>query len=146
MTDHDNSQTDCPFCGENVAGKIIKECRTAIAIRDKYPVTVYHTLVLPRRHTPDFFSMTPRERRDAEALILWLKEDILETDHSVVGFNVGINCGEPAGQTIMHAHVHLIPRRHGDTPNPRGGVWIPDKPFGLSGMTVEGYLVSGPAV
>ena len=146
MTDHDNSQTDCPFCGENVAGKIIKEHGTAIAIRDKYPVTEYHTLVLPRRHTPDFFTMTPQERRDAEALILRLKEDILETDHSVVGFNVGINCGEAAGQTIMHAHVHLIPRRLGDTPNPRGGVWIPDKPFGLSGMTVEGYLVSGPAV
>jgi diadenosine tetraphosphate (Ap4A) HIT family hydrolase len=73
--------------------------------------------------------MTPRERRDAEALILSLKDDILKNDHSVVGFNVGINCGEAAGQTIMHAHVHLIPRRLGDTPNPRGGVRgvIPDK-------------------
>ncbi|MFZ0449517.1 MAG: HIT family protein [Desulfatiglandaceae bacterium] len=84
----------------------------------------------PRRHTPDFFTMTPRERRDAEALILWLKDDdILKHDPSVVGFNLGINCGEAAGQTIMHAHVHLIPRRLGDTPNPRGGVRgvIPDK-------------------
>jgi len=97
MTDLDIASADCPFCGEGVEGRIIKECRTAIAIRDKYPVTVYHTLVLPRRHTPDFFSMTPQERRDAEALILRLKEDILETDRSVVGFNVGINCGEPAG-------------------------------------------------
>jgi ATP adenylyltransferase len=146
MTDLDIASGDCPFCGKGIEGGIVKEHGTAIAIRDKYPVTEYHTLVLPRRHTPDFFTMTPQERRDAEALILRLKEDILETDRSVVGFNVGINCGEPAGQTIMHAHVHLIPRRLGDTPNPRGGVWIPDKPFGLSGMTVEGYLVSGPAV
>ena len=129
MTDHDTSQTDCPFCGKGIEGRIVKEYGTAIAIRDKYPVTAHHTLVLPRRHTPDFFSMTPQERRDAEALILSLKDEILKSDHSVVGFNVGINCGEAAGQTIMHAHVHLIPRRLGDTTNPRGGVRgvIPDK-------------------
>jgi ATP adenylyltransferase len=129
MTDLDIASADCPFCGEGVEGGIIKEHGTAIAIRDRYPVTEDHTLVLPRRHTPDFFTMMPQERRDAEALILWLKEDILETDHSVVGFNIGVNCGEPAGQTIMHAHVHLIPRRLGDTPNPRGGVRgvIPDR-------------------
>jgi len=122
MTDLDTSQTDCPFCGDHVEGRIFKEFGTAIAVSDKYPVTEYHTLVLPRRHTPDFFTMTPRERRDAEALILWLKDDILKHDQSVVGLNMGINCGEAAGQTIMHAHVHLIPRRQGDTPNPRGGV------------------------
>jgi ATP adenylyltransferase len=129
MTDLDIASADCPFCGEGVEGGIIKEHGTAIAIRDRYPVTEDHTLVLPRRHTPDFFTMMPQERRDAEALILWLKEDILETDHSVVGFNIGVNCGEPAGQTIIHAHVHLISRRHGDTPNPRGGVRgvIPDR-------------------
>jgi ATP adenylyltransferase len=129
MTDLDTNQTDCPFCGDHVEGRIIKAYGTVVGIRDKYPVTAYHTLVLPRRHTPDFFSMTARERRDAEVLILSLKDDILIHDDSVVGFNVGINCGEPAGQTIMHAHVHLIPRRLGDTPNPRGGVRgvIPDK-------------------
>ena len=122
MTDLDTNLTDCPFCGDNVEGRIIREYGTVIAIRDKYPVTKYHTLVLPRRHTPDFFTMTPRERRDAEALILSLKDDILKDDHSVAGFNIGINCGEPAGQTIMHAHIHLIPRRPGDTPHPKGGV------------------------
>ncbi|MFZ0451663.1 MAG: HIT family protein [Desulfatiglandaceae bacterium] len=129
MMNQVSAQADCPFCGKGVEDRIIKEYGTGIAIRDKYPVTAYHTLVLPRRHTSDFFTMTPEERRDAEALILSLKHDILKNDHSVVGFNVGINCGEPAGQTIMHAHVHLIPRRLGDTPNPRGGVRgvIPDK-------------------
>jgi ATP adenylyltransferase len=129
MANEGTCETDCPFCGKGVEGRIVKECGTAIAVRDRYPVTAHHTLVLPRRHTPDFFSMTPRERRDAETLILWLKDDILERDDSVVGFNVGINCGEAAGQTIMHAHAHLIPRRLGDTPAPRGGVRgvIPNK-------------------
>ena len=102
---------------------------TAIAIKDRYPVTRYHTLVMPRRHTPDFFTMTSQERRDTEALILLTKNKILEKDPSVTGFNLGVNCGESAGQTIMHAHMHLIPRRDGDTPFPRGGVRgvIPEK-------------------
>jgi len=122
MTDLNTKQTDCPFCGDHVKGRIIKEYGTAIAIRDQYPVTAYHTLVLPRRHNPDFFTMTSPEKKDSEALILLLKNEIMRNDVSVVGFNIGINCGEAAGQTIIHAHVHLIPRRLGDTPNPRGGV------------------------
>ncbi len=79
-------------------------------------------LIIPVRHTPDFLTMTSRERRDAEALILSLKDDILKKDPSVTGFNMGVNCGVSAGQTIMHAHIHLIPRRNGDTAHPRGGV------------------------
>ena len=129
MTDLDTNLTECPFCGENVKRRIVKEYGTVIAVRDKYPVSEYHTLVLPRRHTPDFFTMTSRERNDAEKFVLLLKDEILKNDASVVGFNIGINCGEAAGQTILHAHIHLIPRRQGDTPNPRGGVRgvIPDK-------------------
>ena len=122
MRAQDANLTECPFCGKAVEDRIIKECDSVIAIRDKYPVSEYHMLVLPRRHTPDFFTMTPREKDDAEKLILLLKEEIMKNDGSVAGFNIGINCGEAAGQTIMHAHIHLIPRRHGDTPNPRGGV------------------------
>ena len=122
MTNLDADQRRCPFCGDNVEGRIIQEYETVIAVRDKYPVTQYHTLVLPRRHTPDFFTMTAQERKDAETLILRLKQEILKQDDAVIGFNIGINCGETAGQTIMHAHIHLIPRRQGDTPNPRGGV------------------------
>jgi diadenosine tetraphosphate (Ap4A) HIT family hydrolase len=105
-----------------VKDRIIKEHGTMIAIRDHYPVTEYHTLVMPRRHTPDFFTMTSRERRDSEALILSLKDEILKHDPSVTGFNIGVNCGESAGQSVMHAHIHLIPRRDGDTPHPKGGV------------------------
>jgi diadenosine tetraphosphate (Ap4A) HIT family hydrolase len=73
--------------------------------------------------------MTSQERRDAEELVLLLRERILSSDPTVLGFNVGANCGEVAGQTVPHAHVHLIPRRRGDTPRPRGGVRgvIPDK-------------------
>ncbi|MBW2031755.1 MAG: HIT family protein [Deltaproteobacteria bacterium] len=131
MTHLGTNQRGCPFCGDNVENRIIREYETVIAVRDKYPVTQYHTLVLPRRHTPDFFTMTVQERNDAETPILRLKQEILERDDSVIGFNIGVNCGEAAGQTIMHAHLHLIPRRQGDTPNPRGGVRsvIPGKMF-----------------
>jgi ATP adenylyltransferase len=73
--------------------------------------------------------MTEKERRDADALILILKSRIMAADPAVRGFNIGVNCGECAGQTVFHAHIHLIPRREGDTPAPRGGVRgvIPDK-------------------
>ncbi len=129
MIDLNTNTTACPFCGDRLNRKIIGDHGTVIAIRDRYPVTEYHTLVIPKRHATDFFTMTSRERRDAEALILSLKNEILKNDPSVTGFNMGVNCGESAGQTIMHAHIHLIPRRDGDTPNPRGGVRgvIPDK-------------------
>ena len=119
----------CPFCGEKVEKRMIAEEGTVIAIRDKYPVTNLHTLILPRRHVSDYFDFTPEEIEDAHSLLQSLRESIRKEDPSVTGFNVGINCGISAGQTIMHAHIHLIPRRDGDLPNPRGGVRgvIPDK-------------------
>ncbi len=79
-------------------------------------------LILPQRHTPDFFSMTAQERTDAEELLGLMRDRICKSDGSVLGFNVGMNCGEVAGQTIFHAHIHLIPRRMGDVRNPKGGV------------------------
>lgn len=119
----------CSFCYENIKSEIIAEYNSAYAIDDKYPVSKGHILIIPQRHTKDFFSMTTNERRDAQQLLLNMKKSIAEHDPSISGFNVGINCGESAGQTIFHAHIHLIPRRDGDTPNPRGGVRgvIPDK-------------------
>jgi diadenosine tetraphosphate (Ap4A) HIT family hydrolase len=122
MIDPYTNTTTCPFCGDGLNRKVIGDNGTVIAIRDRYPVTEYHTLVIPKRHVTDFFTMTSREKRDAEALILSLKDEILKDDPSVTGFNMGVNCGGSAGQTIMHAHIHLIPRRDGDTPSPRGGV------------------------
>ena len=129
MNDKDTRSSDCPFCCENIKSKIIEKFNSVCAIQDKCPVTTGHILIIPERHSEDFFSLTADERRDAENLLLIMKKRILETDSSVTGFNMGANCGQSAGQTVFHAHIHLIPRRDGDTSNPRGGVRgvIPDK-------------------
>jgi ATP adenylyltransferase len=123
------SKSDCPFCHENIKSKIIERLNSVCAIQDKYPVTTGHILIVPIKHSEDFFSLSTDERRDAEALLLLMKERIAQRDSSVTGFNIGTNCGKSAGQTVFHAHIHLIPRRQGDTPDPRGGVRgvIPDK-------------------
>ena len=114
--------TNCPLCLTQIQSMIIERIGSVVSIPDKYPVTNSHTLILPIRHTPDFFSMTSDEIEDALALIKLLRDKITRDDPSVTGFNIGVNCGTSAGQTIMHAHIHLIPRRDGDTPKPRGGV------------------------
>jgi diadenosine tetraphosphate (Ap4A) HIT family hydrolase len=119
----------CPFCPPGIKPRIIEENDTVVAVLDAHPVTKGHTLIMPARHTRDFFSMTARERIDAENLIRYLRNKTQRQDRTVVGFNIGMNCGTAAGQTIMHAHIHLIPRRQDDTLNPKGGVRgvIPDK-------------------
>jgi len=120
---------NCPFCRDNIKDRIIAEQNSVVAILDSYPVTDGHLLIVPKRHVQDYFSMDETEKKDVDDLIMKLKNRIAEKDDSVTGFNIGTNIGESAGQTIFHAHVHLIPRRNGDTPNPRGGVRgvIPDK-------------------
>jgi ATP adenylyltransferase len=127
--DQAKSKSDCPFCYDNIKSEIIERINSMCAIRDKYPVTAGHILIVPIKHSEDFFSLSINERRDAEALLLIMKEKISGRDSSVTGFNIGANCGKSAGQTVFHAHIHLIPRRDGDTPKPRGGVRgvIPDK-------------------
>jgi ATP adenylyltransferase len=119
----------CPFCEAFDGSRLVEELGSVVAITDQYPVTAGHLLVITRRHTPDYFTMTANEREDAQGLLRILRNKIAEEDGSVTGFNVGVNCGESAGQTIWHAHIHLIPRRDGDTPHPRGGVRgvIPDR-------------------
>jgi ATP adenylyltransferase len=123
------SGLDCPFCYENIKSEIIERFNSVCAIKDKYPVTEGHILIIPIRHSEDFFSLTTIERRDVEELLLIMKKRILEGDSLITGFNIGANSGKSAGQTVFHAHIHLIPRRDGDTPNPMGGVRgvIPDK-------------------
>lgn len=120
---------NCTFCKIQSAVKPIAEYKTVIAITDQNPVTKNHMLIIPRRHVEDYFSLTRVEKYHADKLIHRCKEIISDADSSVTGFNIGINCGESAGQTIFHCHIHLIPRRDGDTPAPRGGVRgvIPDK-------------------
>jgi ATP adenylyltransferase len=91
-------------------------------VKDAFPVAHGHLLAIPRRHESDYFSLGPAEVRACQQLLEQGRELLAEGDASIEGFNVGVNCGTVAGQTVMHAHVHLIPRRRGDTPNPRGGV------------------------
>ena len=124
-----DSIPDCRFCYENIKTRIIEEFNSVVVIKDKYPVSKNHCLIVPKRHVPDYFSMTTAEKMDSDNLLRILQKRILSSDSTVTGFNVGMNSGESAGQTIFHAHIHLIPRRDGDTPNPRGGVRgvIPDK-------------------
>ena len=123
------THSDCPFCSEEIRSRIIASNGTVFAIEDKYPVTPGHLLIIPHRHTADYFSLTEQERKYAEELLLILQNQIRESDDTVTGFNVGVNCGESAGQTVMHAHIHLIPRRDADLENPKGGVRgvIPEK-------------------
>jgi len=111
----------CPFCDID-EGRIIDQNTLAVAIHDAYPVTELHTLVLPRRHVADYYELGRPEVNACNQLLEDAKKRIQEADSGVTGFNIGVNIGEDAGQTILHCHVHLIPRRAGDTPKPRGGV------------------------
>ncbi len=112
---------DCPFC-KLPSNRVQFENDLALAFGDGYPVTKGHTLVIPRRHVVDYWGLTDAERESCHALLVRVKDEILGKDASVTGFNIGLNAGESAGQTIFHCHFHLMPRREGDVPNPRGGV------------------------
>lgn len=115
------AQHPCPFC-EVPAERIIAQNAGAYAIRDLYPATSLHTLVIPKRHTVDYFGMTDEEVVQCKALIDELRESIMAEDDKVDGFNIGINAGVSAGQTVFHCHIHLFPRRTGDVENPIGGL------------------------
>ena len=119
--EYDRREQACPFCSIPI-GDVLIENTLGVAIRDKYPVTDWHVLVVPKRHTADYFDLGTAESRACQRLITEARSLVCKTDPSVAGFNVGINSGQVAGQTVMHCHVHLIPRRTGDHPNPRGGV------------------------
>ncbi len=114
-------QLGCIFC-ELPADRIVASNTLAVAIRDGYPVTEMHTLVIPKRHAATFFDLFEPERRAINQLLDEIRVEIMTNDASVSGFNVGMNNGDSAGQTVGHAHIHLIPRRQGDVQDPRGGV------------------------
>jgi len=103
----------CAFCSDEIRRRVLMEQGTVFAVEDLYPVTQGHLLVIPYRHTLDYFSMTDEERFDAQRMLIALREQIMRYDSTVQGFNIGINCGPVAGQSILHAHIHLIPRREG---------------------------------
>jgi ATP adenylyltransferase len=118
---YQDRETDCPFC-DLPRDRIILENELAVAIRDGYPVTEGHTLIIPRRHVSDYFYLHQPERNSIEQLVHECRNNLLSSDKDIDGFNIGTNAGTSAGQTVSHAHIHLIPRRTGDTDNPRGGV------------------------
>jgi ATP adenylyltransferase len=94
----------------------------AFAVHDTSPVTALHALILPRRHVSSYFGVDGAERNAMHELLDQVARDTVAQDPAVAGFNIGINVGEVAGQTLFHCHIHLIPRRRGDVANPRGGV------------------------
>jgi diadenosine tetraphosphate (Ap4A) HIT family hydrolase len=111
----------CVFCGIREE-KIVAQNRLAYAVRDNMPVTRLHTLILPKRHALKYFDLSPEEKAGIDELIDKVRLTILADDPDVAGFNIGINIGKAAGQTIFHCHVHLIPRRPGDAVYPEGGI------------------------
>jgi len=117
----------CPFCALPEE-RVLFRNDAAVAVRDAYPVTPGHTLVIPVRHVASVFDAT---RAESEAMLALLNtaRDQLQVEFDPAGYNIGVNDGAAAGQTIGHLHIHLIPRYPGDRPDPRGGVrWvIPDK-------------------
>jgi diadenosine tetraphosphate (Ap4A) HIT family hydrolase len=114
----------CPFCKiEKLIDKdrIIYQDSTWIAILDNYPVSEGHTLLIPKRHCKSYFDLNFIELESVGVTIGIIKR-LLDTKYKPNGYNIGINCGEAAGQTVMHCHIHIIPRYNGDCENPRGGV------------------------
>lgn len=112
--------SNCPFCSKQI--QIQHESKTAFAIFDKYPVTNFHSLIIPKRHVKSYFELTDIEKSDCLDLVSKVRQFLCETDEKITGFNVGINDGDDAGQTIEHCHIHLIPRRKNDVENPLGGI------------------------
>ena len=118
----------CPFCKRIDGGEVVLDMPLAVAFPDAYPISPGHTLIVPRRHEPDFFQLTPDEQDQMLALTSQVRTR-LASELDFEGVNIGVNNGETAGQTVDHAHLHFIPRYSGDVDEPAGGVrWLfPDK-------------------
>jgi diadenosine tetraphosphate (Ap4A) HIT family hydrolase len=109
--------------------RIVSKHDSFFVIRDGYPVTEGHTLIIPNKHTPDAFDLNGYELMELHRILAEQRLKLVQLDNTITGFNVGFNSGKDAGQTIDHAHVHLIPRRKGDVKDPTGGIRniFPDK-------------------
>jgi ATP adenylyltransferase len=121
---YERRELGCLFCDVQVSDKkrIVSENALAYATRDAFPVTPHHTLIVPRRHVLDYFGLKQPEISAINRLLKDQKISLQKLDSTIEGFNIGMNCGEAAGQSVFHCHVHLIPRRKGDVESPRGGV------------------------
>ena len=114
----------CAFCERIAEGELVAENDLAVAFFDAYPVSPGHCLIIPRRHEPDFLALSAAEQAAVWALVPLARAHIEKTA-TPDGYNIGVNAGEAAGQTIGHAHLHVIPRRRGDVADPRGGIrWV----------------------
>jgi ATP adenylyltransferase len=111
----------CPFCTVEPE-KIVAQTALVFAVEDRFPVSAGHLLLIPKAHRKDLFELTRQEHAELHDLMKTLRDGLVSKDPTITGFNVGANCGVDAGQTVFHCHVHLIPRRKGDDPSPRGGV------------------------
>jgi ATP adenylyltransferase len=116
-----NKQHECPFC-ELDQSLIIRKGSATIAFKDKYPATDGHTLIVPTRHVELATSLTDLESIESFQLMREITTEIRQQDKTVQGFNIGYNCGSAGGQTVWHAHMHIIPRRMGDVPDAQGGI------------------------
>jgi len=124
------AKAPCLFCDISQE-RVISENSIAYAIRDGFPVTEGHTLIIPKDHVDEYFGLSIEELLGCDNLLKSVRRDLLLVDDSIKGFNIGMNSGTVAGQTVFHCHIHLIPRREGDVENPRGGVrhLIPGKGY-----------------
>ena len=111
----------CIFCNKSKQ-KIIHSTELFFVFRDSDRVTKLHTLIITNRHVSNFFDLNDNELNDLNKILKKQRQSLLDLDKEITGFNIGVNAGVDAGQTIMHVHIHLIPRRKGDVENPRGGV------------------------
>jgi diadenosine tetraphosphate (Ap4A) HIT family hydrolase len=113
----------CPFC-TLPQERVWLESEYGLAVFDAYPIAEGHTLVLPRKHVASFFDLAEHEQASLWKMVSLARAE-LKTKFAVHAFNIGINDGQSAGQTVAHAHIHVIPRRDGDVDDPRGGVrWV----------------------
>ena len=124
-----SSPEDCIFCNKKNC-KVVSSTKHFFIIRDTaYPVTKHHTLIITNRHVSDYFDLDKEEINDLDEILKNQKKELKKLDKEISAFNIGVNIGKDAGQSIMHCHIHLIPRRKGDVEDPRGGVRgvIPEK-------------------
>ena len=124
-----SSSEDCIFCNKTNC-KVISSTKYFFIIRDTaYPVTKHHTLIIANRHVDDYFNLNKEEINDLDDILKNQKRELKQLDKEISAFNIGVNIGRDAGQSIMHCHIHLIPRRKGDVEDSRGGVRgvIPEK-------------------
>ena len=119
------SEPSCPFCSMIQSGDVVIDGNLAAVILDGFPVTIGHSLVIPKRREPDFSKLSTDEQSEILSLASERMRKLQSEDPSITGFNLGVNVGTSAGQTVEHAHLHVIPRREGDVEDPRGGVrWV----------------------